>query len=298
MRWIERPGKLQGNCARAVPGTPRGLTGGSALARTQLKVPIQSVVCKCLSTVRPTAWPAGTCSLTPPGPQSIRATPHPTAQPAGTCSLNFAGPGYRAGGGTPSPTEPRARHDTLPLASASTSRVGRPGRSGRLNCGGSRRGDCEAGRDSGMEPPGGGRHQRAAPGCLGGRARPEGGSVGPGLGTGGRGWRDSTEPDPGLLLIQRPAVSRRCLRRTGGVATTDRSGQRGHGSPQGLRAPGECGRRRALGWRFAVERISPRQAGEGRRPCTLGSVCGSRSPWPVRPDRAGGRRDPRGPSAM
>lgn len=134
-----------------------------------------------------------------------------------------------------------------------------------------------------MEPPGGGPRQRAAPDCLGGRARPEGGSVGPGLGTGGRGWRDSTEPDPGLLLIQRPAVSRRCLRRTGGVATTDRSGQRGHGSPQGLRAPGECGRRRALGWRFAVERISPRQAGEGRRPCALGSVYGSRSPWPVRP---------------
>lgn len=106
-----------------------------------------------------------------------------------------------------------------------------------------------------------------------------------GLGTGGRGWRDSTEPDPGLLLIRRPAVSRRCLRRTGGVATTDRSGQRGHGSPQGLRAPGECGRRRALGWRFAVERISPCQAGEGRRPCALGRVCGSRSPWPVRPSR-------------
>lgn len=179
MRWIERPGKCQGNCARAVPGTPRGLTGGSAPARTQLKVPIQSVVCLCLSTARPTAWPAGTCSLEPSGPQSTRATPHPTAQPAGTCSLNFAGPGYPAGGGTPSPTEPRARHDTLPIAAASTSRVGRPGRSGRPNCGGSRRGDCEAGWESGMEPPGGGRCQRAEPGCLGGRARPEGGSGGP-----------------------------------------------------------------------------------------------------------------------
>lgn len=26
VRWIERPGKCQGNCARTVPGTPRGLT--------------------------------------------------------------------------------------------------------------------------------------------------------------------------------------------------------------------------------------------------------------------------------
>lgn len=130
----------------------------------------------CLSTRPPTACSPGTCSLTPSGPQSTCVTPKPTAQPAGTCSLNFACLGYPACCGTPSPTELRARHDVLLRAAASTSRAGRPGRSGRPNCGVSRRGDCEAGRESGMEPPGGGRCQRASPECWGGWARPGGGS--------------------------------------------------------------------------------------------------------------------------
>lgn len=125
-----------------------------------------------------------------------------------------------------------------------------------------------------MEPPGGGRCQRASPECWGSRARPEGGSGALGAGPEVAGGGHATERVPGPRLTKRPAVSRRCLKRAGGAAATDRSGRRGHGSPPGLRAPGECGRRRAPTPGFAVERICPLEAGEGRRPYALGRVFG------------------------
>lgn len=96
-----------------------------------------------------------------------------------------------------------------------------------------------------MEPPGGGRCQRASPECWGGRARPEGGSGALGAGPEVAGGGTPRDGSPGPLLTERPAVSRRCLRRAGGAAATDWSRRREHGSPPGLRAPGECGPRRS-----------------------------------------------------
>jgi hypothetical protein len=132
-----------------------------------------------------------------------------------------------------------------------------------------------------MEPPGGGRCQRASPECWGGRARPEGGSGALGAGPEVAGGGTPRNGSPWPLLTERPAVSRRCLRRAGGAAATDWSRQRGHGSPPGLRAPGECGRRRAPSPWFAVERICPLEAGEGRRPSASGRVLGPLELWPV-----------------
>lgn len=83
-----------------------------------------------------------------------------------------------------------------------------------------------------------------------------------------------------VLLTKRPAVSRRCLRRAGGAAATDRERQRGHGSPQGLRAPGERGHRRALGRWFMVVGISPRGGGRGLEALCLGARPEAVQLWP------------------